>query len=277
VDWKEKFLDNVVQGDCVERLKEIPDNSVDLIVTSPPYNCGIKYDSYDDNRDWQDYLKWCHRWVGELQRVMKPDGRICLNVLIDMGLDKNKKRVSPFSEFDDILRFNGIKSAGTAFWTDNHRIKYTAWGSWRSASAPYTYLPYEVIMIGYKEQWAKKEKGISTISKQEFMMGCSGLWKLRTQTQEFTKANFNTDLPELCIKLFSYKDDIILDPFMGSWTTAVAAKKLHRHFVGFEISKKYCGVGQQRVDGTTPIFEQLLIEENEEAENEMSQSKFEME
>lgn len=277
MDWKEKFLDRVVQGDCIERLKQIPENSIDLIVTSPPYNCGIKYDSYNDNRDWQEYLKWCSEWLFELYRVMKLDGRICLNVLMDMGIEDNKVRVSPFAEFYSMFNAAGIKSAGTAFWTDNHRIKYTAWGSWKSARVPYIYLPYEVIMLGYKEQWGKKEKGLSTICKRDFMMGCSGIWKLRTQTKEFTKANFNTDLPELCIRLLSYKDDIILDPFMGSWTTAVAAKKLYRHFVGFEISEKYCRVGQQRVDGTTPIFEQLLIEENEEAEQEMSQSIFEME
>jgi len=277
LDWKEKFLDQVVQGDCIERLKEIPDDSVDLIITSPPYNCGIKYDSYDDNKDWDQYVKWCTEWLHELRRVMKPDGRICLNVLIDMGIEDNKNRVSPFAEFYRMFDTVKIKSAGTAFWTDNHRIKYTAWGSWKSASAPYVYLPYEVIMLGYKEQWNKQEKGLSTISKKDFIMGCSGVWKLKTQTQELTKANFNTDLPELCIKLFSYKDDIILDPFMGSWTTAVAAKKLHRHFVGFEISEQYCKVGQHRVDGTTPIFEQLLIEESEGAKDELAQFTFEME
>ena len=277
LSWGNDFIDRVVQGDCIEKLKEIPDNTIDLIVTSPPYNCGIEYDSYNDNKSWDEYLKWSKEWLEQLYRVMKSDGRICVNVLIDMGLDNNKQRVSPFAEFYNMFNSIGIKSAGTAFWTDNHRVKYTAWGSWKSCRAPYIYLPFEVIMVGYKKQWMKKERGISTINKKDFMMGCSGIWKLKTQTQEFTKANFNTDLPELCIKLFSYKDDIILDPFMGSWTTAVAAKKLHRHFVGFDISERYCKIGQQRVDGTTPIFEQILLEENEEVSDELSQITFDME
>ena len=82
-----------------------------------------------------------------------------MNVLMDMGIEDNKRRVSPFAEFYRMFNAANIKSAGTAFWTDNHRSKNTAWGSWRSASAPYVYLPYEVVMLGYKDQWRKKEKG----------------------------------------------------------------------------------------------------------------------
>ena len=102
-------------------------------------------------------------------------------------------------------------------------------------------------MIGYKNIWKKEQKGESTISKEEFMMGASGIWKLKTQTKEITKANFSTDLPEMCIKLLSFSEDLIYDPFIGGGTTAVAAKMNNRNFIGSEISQEYCNVANERL------------------------------
>ena len=124
--------------------------------------------------------------------------------------------------------------------------------------------PQEAVLIGYKDQWKKQNEGISTIDKDSFMMGCSGIWNLRTETQQQTKANFHTDLPELCIKLLSFKGDIVLDPFIGSGTTAVAAKNWHREFVGIELSPRYYAVAKERVLSTIPMFEQLLVIEEKE-------------
>lgn len=143
-------------------------------------------------------------------------------------------------------------------------------------NCPYSYCPYEVIMFGYKGQWAKENKGISTISKEEFIEGVCGIWNLRTQTKQITKANFSTDLPEHCIKLFSYKDDIILDPFSGSGTTAKVAKLLHRKFIALEISEKYSKISQNIIDGTIPLLEEFLIEK-EEKKNILKQSTFDLE
>ena len=276
MNWENKFLNKVVNGDCLELLPEIPENSVDLVVTSPPYNCGIDYDSYNDNKTWEEYLDWCKSWLIELKRVLKNDGRICINVPVDMGYKNNTERVSPYAEFYRLFNEIGLHNGGLAFWSDNHRVKHTAWGSWKSASAPYAYNPYEVIMFGYKGQWAKENKGISTISKEEFIEGVCGIWNLRTQTQQITKANFSTDLPERCIKLFSYKDDIILDPFSGSGTTAKVAKLLHRKFIALEISEKYSKISQNIIDGTIPLLEEFLIEK-EEKKNILKQGTFDIE
>lgn len=240
-------LNKIYNVDCLEGLKLIGDNIIDLVVTSPPYNCGIDYDIYEDNLEWCDYLSWSAKWLSEIYRVLKDDGRICLNILLEMGIENNKKRVSPYAEFYHIFNKVGLHPFGSPVWIDSHRVKFTAWGSWLRASAPYIYNPYEVILIGYKNQWKKKSKGNSTINKEEFMMGSSGIWKLRTQTKELTKSNFHTDLPEMCIKLLSYENDVILDPFMGSGTTAVACKKLNRNFIGFEISPEYCKIADKRV------------------------------
>jgi site-specific DNA-methyltransferase (adenine-specific) len=264
MNWEDKFLNKIVNGDCLQLLPQIPDNSIDLVVTSPPYNCGIDYDSYDDNKTWEEYLEWSKKWLVELKRVLKKDGRICLNVPVEMGLksnNKNRKRVSPFSEFYRLFNEVGINYAGVAIWTDDHRVINTAWGSWKNPSCPYIYNAFEVIMMGYKENWAKEKKGIPTISRDEFISSVSGVWNLRTQTQQITKANFSSDLPERCIKLLSYKDDIVLDPFSGSGTTAKVAKLLHRNFIALELSEKYTKISQNIIDSTIPLLEEFLIEE----------------
>lgn len=240
----EEYVNKIINVDCIEGMRDLPDDCIDLIVTSPPYNCGIDYDTYDDNRDWGEYIGWCREWLKGCHRILKPDGRICINVLLEMGIEDNKVRVSPSAEFYRLYQEVGIKYFASCVWIDKTRTQYTAWGSWQSASSPYIYCPYEVILIGYKDQWKKKNKGESTITKEDFMEGCFGVWDINTTTSQTTKANFPIRLPELCINLLSYRDDIVLDPFVGSGTTAIAAKKLGRKYIGFEISKNYCEIAK---------------------------------
>ena len=239
-------LDKIYNIDCVEGMKMIPDNSVDLIVTSPPYNIGIDYDTWDDSMEWSDYLKWCREWLSECYRVLKDDGRICINHYLNF--QDRWKKVSRFPLYD-IQRIQeeiGFKVHKLCLWEDTTRKKFTAWGSYRSASAPYINTPYEGILISYKNQWKKKLKGESTKSKELFMQGVGGIWKLGT-TRGKTKACFPENLPKMCIELLSYVGDTVLDPFMGSGTTAVACKKLNRQYIGFEISKEYCEIANKRI------------------------------
>lgn len=240
-------INKIYNEDCLFTMDRMPDDFLDLTVTSPPYNCGIPYDQYDDNRDWNEYLDWVKNWLTSLYRVTKKDGRICINVLVEMGINGNKHRVSPMVEFCNIITSVGFKVFGLPMWTDNHRSTYTAWGSWMQASSPYIYNPYEVIILAYKDEWKKQCRGESTISREDFMMGCSGIWKLRTQSKQFTKANFHEDLPTLCINLLSYKNDLVYDPFMGSGTTANAALTTQRRFIGSEVSAEYCDVARDRI------------------------------
>lgn len=243
----EDIVNKILCGDCIEIMRGIPDKSVDLVITSPPYNCGIDYGIYKDDKPWEEYLKWCEEWLIELKRVLKNDGRLCLNILLEMGIENNKRRISPYAEFYALFKKVGLNIFGSPYWTDRHRGQHTAWGSWLSASAPYIYNPYEIIMLGYKNQWKKQGKGRSTIEKEDFIEGCSGLWNLRTQTKELTKANFHTDLPTMCIRLLSYENDLILDPFIGSGTTAVACKELGRRFISIELNPEYCAIAERRL------------------------------
>lgn len=240
-----KYLDKIVCGDVITVLKELPENYIDLVVTSPPYNLGIKYDVWEDKLPTRQYFKWCETWLKELYRVLKPDGRVCLNILLEMGVEGNKKRISPYAEFYHLFRKIGIKPFGSPVWAENHKSTLSAWGSWLSASAPYVYCPYEIIMIGYKEIWKKQKRGKSTIDKKEFIEACSGVWDIASEHRREHPAPFPKKLAERCIRLFSFEEDVVLDPFVGQGTTAIVAQELDRHFIGIDISPTYCKMARK--------------------------------
>lgn len=241
--------------DIFEGFKKLPDNSIDLCVTSPPYNCGIDYDSWNDSKPWEEYLEWCRAWLTEMKRVLKSDGRFAINHLVEMGLPANGKkngiRVSPQVELYKILKELDLHIVAQPMWADLTKSTLTSWGSWQSASAPYIYNPFEVILIGCKSQWKKERdknnKGINTISKEDFMKGVGGIWNITPETKGLTKANFPVALPKLCIELLTFKDEIVLDPFMGSGTTAIASIETDRNYIGFELSQNYHKVAEDRV------------------------------
>lgn len=246
-------------SDCLEMLKEVADNSIDLVVTSPPYNLKIEYDTWDDNMSWDDYYYWCRKWFNEVYRVLKPDGRFCLNHYFSCGSGANKHY--PLMKFNSIcVEELGFKHHSLAIWSDTSINKLTAWGSWLSASAPFVSEPYEGILILYKETWKKMTSGESTISKEDFMMGCSGVWKIGTDGDSLTIATYPVRLPKLCIDLFTYKGDTVLDPFSGSGSTAVATIYTDRKFIGSEISEKYYNISVKRIekvlyDVSMPLFD----------------------
>ena len=240
-------VDKIYNIDCVEGMKLMDEDTVDLIVTSPPYNIGVDYDEYDDNKTWEEYYEWCETWLRECYRVLKKDGgRICIDHYLSLGTSKH--RTSPISVLYNIMEKIGFKHHSIAVWTDITLAKRTAWGSYLKASAPYINAPFEGILINYKENWKKKNKGLSTIVKDDFVKLTRGRWDIKTETKGLTKANFSLDLPTKAINLLTYEGDLVLDPFIGSGTTALASKKCNRHFIGFEISKEYCKIANNRIN-----------------------------
>ena len=240
-------FDKIYNMDCIKGMQMLTDDCIDLIVTSPPYNIGIDYDVYDDNRSWEEYYDWCETWLKECYRVLKKDGgRILIDHYISLGT--SKYRTSPLSRIYSIMEKIGFKHHSIAVWTDITLAKKTAWGSYLNASAPYINAPFEGILIDYKENWKKSRKGVSTIDKDEFIKLTRGRWDIKTETKGLTKANFSLDLPTKAINLLTYVDDVVLDPFMGSGTTAVAAKLTNRHYIGFEISENYCRIAEKRIE-----------------------------
>jgi len=236
-------------NDSQKILKEFPSNSIDLVITSPPYNVGVKYDTYDDNHPLEDYLLFMEDILRELYRILKPDGRIIINILIDVKM--NNIRVSPIAEYYFLFKKVGLKYNSIIRLNEiqPHRIKYTAWGSWLSQSAPYIYNPEEYAIIGYKEQWRKQNCEKDDIDKDLFIELVSGRWDYRAETKKWTEANFSEDFPYRAMKILSCKNEIILDPFAGSGTTLVVANKLKKKWIGIELSENYCQVAKERLIG----------------------------
>ncbi len=234
--------------------QEIQPSSIDLIITSPPYNVDIKYNSHDDQISYTEYLEFSHKWIAQCYRLAKDDGRFCLNI----PLDKNKNgQQSVGADLTTIAKQIGWKYHSTIIWNEGNISRRTAWGSWMSASAPYVIAPVELIVILYKKEWKKiSGSGKSDIGKEEFMDWTNGVWTFNGESKKRIghPAPFPRELPRRCIKLFSYLGDIVLDPFLGSGTTLIEACLNNRIGIGVDVDKHYYQLAQRRLEEFTPAL-----------------------
>ena len=281
----EDVTGSIINGNCVEVMKLLPEGSIDLLVTSPPYNANIKYDVYEDGLSMDDYWKFTIDWLSESFRVLKDDGRIAVNVPIEMNVQERGGRILFNSEFWMRMKEVGFKFFGMVDLTEDspHRVRQTAWGSWMSASAPYIYNPKECVILAYKKSSKKLTKGESQWkgtptevkdeegnvktkmfyeddSKKEFMNLVFGRWEYFADTKSLTKATFSLDIPSKAIKILTYKNDIVLDPFMGSGTSAVAAETLNRRWIGIELSENYTNIAKERIKPFVASNRQLKLD-----------------
>lgn len=262
----------IITGNCVDVMKTLPEGSIDLIVTSPPYNANIKYDEYNDGLEMDEYWEFTVNWLSEAFRVLKDDGRVAINVPIEMNVQERGGRILFNAEFWMKMKEVGFQFFGMVDLTEDspHRVRQTAWGSWMSVSSPYIYNPKECVILAYKKSKKKLTKGESqwegnhtkitledgTLKdkviyqeedKKEFMNLVFGRWEYFADTKSLTKATFSMDIPSKAIKILSYKNDIVLDPFMGSGTTAVSAELLGRRWLGIEYSSNYAEIARNRI------------------------------
>jgi site-specific DNA-methyltransferase (adenine-specific) len=277
----EEVLNQVIVGDCVEVMSKLPNNSIDLVITSPPYSVGINYDVYDDNTTINQYLEFSEKWLNETYRILKDDGRICVNVPYEINLKERGGRIFVVSEIWNVMKKLGYNWFGIIDLEEDspHRSKTTAWGSWMSPSQPYLYNPKECIIIAYKNspkklvkgepQWKGEptitEEGKTKIvyqeeDKKDFMELVFGQWKYLNDSRPMTKATFSMDIPTKAIKILSYKNDIILDPFNGSGTSCVAAEILDRRWIGIELSPNYTEIARQRIQSFVDQKRQQKLE-----------------
>lgn len=220
--------------------------SVDLTITSPPYNLGIHYHSNNDALSYQDYLTFSETWLRNCYLWSKETGRLCLNVL----LDKNKYgQHSIGADLTALAKSVGWRYQSTIIWHKQNIFRRTAWGSWRSASAPYVIAPVELIIVFYKGAWKKSHRGISDVARDEFIPWTNGLWSFPGENSRKVghPAPFPGELPRRCIKLFSFVGDTVLDPFAGSGTTLLEAVSHHRYAYGLEIDPSYLTLAYERI------------------------------
>lgn len=277
----ENYINRVLNGDTIEVMSEMPEGWVDLIVTSPPYNVGIQYDTHNDEIVMDEYWEWSEKWLTEAYRLLKDDGRIAINIPYEVNVQARGGRVFFASELYQVMKRVGFKFYGIVDLEEDspHRSKTTAWGSWMSPSAPYIYNPKECVILAYKKNHIKKVKGepqwkgepylteegknkvaYSEQDKKEFMELVFGQWKYFADTRSLTKATFSMDIPEKAIKILSYRNDVVLDPFNGSGTSCVAAVVHDRRWVGIELSEKYCEIAKQRIQSFVDQKNQQKLE-----------------
>lgn len=229
------------------KIESIKEDSIDLIVTSPPYNVDIKYNSHDDTMAYEDYLCFTKEWLGKCYKLIKYDGRFCLNI----PLDKNKGgQQSVCADITTIAKQVGFKYHSTIVWNEQNISRRTAWGSWLSATAPYVIAPVEVIVVLYKDEWRKTSGSRkSDITKEEFVGWTNGVWNFMGESKRRVghPAPFPVELPRRCIKLFSFVGDTVLDPFLGSGSTLLACLQTRRKGIGVEIDDKYCELAKRRL------------------------------
>ncbi|MEO0273359.1 MAG: site-specific DNA-methyltransferase [candidate division WOR-3 bacterium] len=236
-----------IYNDDFLTINYIEENSIDLIVTSPPYNVDIRYNEYDDKIPYDIYLEFTQKWLEKAYKLLRDDGRFCLNI----PLDKNKGgQQSVYADIITIAKKIGFKYHSTIVWNEQNISRRTAWGSWLSATAPYVIAPVEMIAILYKKRW-KKISGSrkSDITKKEFVDWTNGVWTFtgESKTRVGHPAPFPVELPRRCIKLFTFVGDTVLDPFLGSGSTLIASVLTERKGIGIEIDKNYCEIAKNRL------------------------------
>ncbi len=246
-------VENEVPRDCLNRvhvhssenMDELPSNCVHLMVTSPPYNVGKEY---DNDLTLDEYRSLLRRVWSETYRVLVDGGRICVNVA-NIG----RKPYLPLNAWitTDLLEL-GFSMRGEIIWNKSASAGSScAWGSWKSASNPVLRDVHEYIMVFNKGSFARKKhvNQQSTIERDQFLEWTKSVWNFAAESAKRVQhpAPFPIDLPMRAIQLYTFKNDVVLDPFMGSGTTAVAATRANRNWVGYEISRKYADLVDSRL------------------------------
>lgn len=243
--------------DCLVGIKEIQDDFLDLVITSPPYNVDLgnnkyhksPYDLYNDNKEQQHYIMWLKEVFTELFKKLKKGGRCCINI----GDGKNGA-IPTSSDIIQFMKEIGYIPLTHIIWDKSQVCNRTSWGSFKSPSCPSFPTPFEHILVFCKQDKKLQTKGKSDITKEEFIEWSLALWKFAPETKQKKighNAMFPEELSKRCLKMFSWIGANVCDPFNGAGTTAVTCHKYGRNFIGFEISQEYCEITKKRLKQNT--------------------------
>ncbi len=228
-----------------ERMDELPDASVHLMVTSPPYNVKKEYDEDLSLDQYRELLRCVFR---ETYRVLVTGGRACVNVA-NLG----RRPYIPLHRYIiEDMEALGFLMRGEILWNKGSSASpSTAWGSWKSAANPVLRDVHEYIMVFSKQSFSRKrlKHHEDTIRKEDFLDWTKSVWSFPAVPARSVghPAPFPEELPRRLIELYTFKGDVVLDPFCGSGTTCIAAARAGRHFLGYEISPEYCHLAENRL------------------------------
>ncbi|MGA9755296.1 MAG: site-specific DNA-methyltransferase [Desulfobaccales bacterium] len=256
---------NTIQVKSSEAMAEIPDNSVHLMVTSPPYNVGK---DYDEDLTLEEYLEFLIKVWREVHRVLVPGGRACINIA-NLG---RKPYIPLHAYIIQGMVEMGFLMRGEIIWNKAASASpSTAWGSWRSPANPTLRDVHEYILIFSKAGFSRKNpaKNRATISREEFLELTKSVWTFPAVSARSIghPAPFPVALPYRLIQLYTYEGDVVMDPFMGSGQTAIAALQGNRHYIGCEIEAEYVRLAEKRIklfsrEVLAPSLLELLAEDS---------------
>ena len=245
-------MNQIICNDALTALKSIEDGSVDIVLTSPPYNFDMEYDEHNDKDDAHKYINTLVNIFNECKLTLKDGGRLIINI------QPNYKDYFPSHHYLTTELVNGgLIWRGEILWLKNNLKKLTAWGSYKSPSCPYLSYPFEFIEVFSKtsiKHVGNKED--IDITKDEFIKYVNGHWSIAPEIKmkDYNHpAMFPEELVRRCLKLFSYKNDVVLDPFNGAGTTTLVAHQLDRKYIGIDISESYCETAKERILKSNPL------------------------
>jgi site-specific DNA-methyltransferase (adenine-specific) len=238
----EKWADRIYCH-TAEDMHHVPDGSVGLAFTSPPYNAGK---DYDENFDLAGYLGLIGRVGAEVYRVLKPGGRYVINVA-NLG---RKPYLPLHAYFYSVHSTVGFQPMGEIIWRKGKSASGNcAWGSWKSSKSPILRDIHEYLIVLTKDFFGRPDSGTSDIDRDEFMASTLSVWEIDPEraTKVGHPAPFPVKLASRVIRLYSFVGDVVLDPFAGSGTTCLAAKMHGRHYVGYDVKEEYCALAEGRL------------------------------
>ena len=247
----DKFpLDKIVCGDVLEVMRRIPDDSVQMAITSPPYNVQAGYVEYTDNREYKDYRKWLLEVWKETARVLCRGGRFALNIATTSIANYRPVHM----DLSQDIEWAGLTPRTEILWyKQNMTAKRTAWGSFRSPRHPHVIPSWEYVLVFHKGSWKLDgDRTKADISSEDFVSWSDGMWQISPESSRIANhpAVFPEELIRRLVLYFTYRDNVVLDMFGGTGTVAVVAKKLGRHFIHIDNSPDYCRAAEQRLDGS---------------------------
>jgi site-specific DNA-methyltransferase (adenine-specific) len=256
--WEGPTATQVWWGDSGRLIEAIAGLQSNLIVTSPPYSLGVDYGraGYVDDQPYERYLDWVRSWAATLLAASAVDGRACINIPLDSN--KGGKRAI-YADYLRIFQEVGWTYQTSIVWNEQNISRRTAWGSWMSPSAPFVTAPVEMIAVFYKDVFRRpaREGRRGDITRDEFLAWTLGTWTFAGANPRRVghPAPFPEELPRRLIKLYSYPGDLVLDPFLGSGTTLIAAARLGRRSLGIEISEDFCKLSVRNVTAANAAME----------------------
>lgn len=252
-----ELLNKIHSGDCLELMREMPDKSVDLVVTSPPYNCKKPYTGYSDDLTWDQYWDFTGRWLIESHRVLKSGGRLAVN--LPWWMEKKPRRDVPYT-FKNAALGVGFLFLDKILWIKgdekNVNTSGAGWGTYLSPSGPSIRCASEPILIFSKDRRGRgvisgKGRGAcipGDMTPQEWQEWTIDTWFVRGEADPDHPAVFPEVIPERLIKLYTFPSDTVLDPFAGRGTTLSVCKKLGRNYIGIEKEPAYVEIAKKRLE-----------------------------